>query len=160
MRGRCILYVEDDDNDIRLFHLVCAQVPLAAAIHTVRDGEEAIAYLEGEGPYANRARHPMPALVVTDLKMPKLDGFDLVEHIRHHPTLKSLVVIMLSSSALPPDVKHAYALGVNAFVTKPHQLPDLRKVVSFLNAWLQCNQFVPLEEIETSSGLSHAAARR
>jgi CheY-like chemotaxis protein len=91
---------------------------LTNPIHIVRDGEEAIAYLIGEGKYANRDEFPLPVLVLLDLKLPRRDGFEVLSWIRRQPGLRSLPVVVLTSSNEMRDVNRAYQLGANSFFVK------------------------------------------
>src|SRR6267378_1123057 len=116
---RLILLVEDREDDIALLRRAFDQALLTNPLQVLRDGEEAIAYLAGEGKYADRRQHPLPWLVLLDLKMPRVDGFEVVKWIRARPEFKSLVVIVLTASDQIRDVNHAYALGANSFMVKP-----------------------------------------
>jgi CheY-like chemotaxis protein len=88
-------------------------------IQVVGNGEEAVAYLSGVGEYSNRKDYPLPELILLDLKMPKMDGFEVLKWIRTHPDLFQLRVIVLTSSDDIRDVNHAYKLGANSFLVKP-----------------------------------------
>jgi CheY-like chemotaxis protein len=88
-------------------------------LQVVADGEKAIAYLKGQGSYRNRAEYPLPSLVLLDLKLPKLDGFEVLKWIRAEPGLRNLPVIVLTSSEQIRDVNRAYQLGANSFLVKP-----------------------------------------
>ena len=131
----CILQVEDDENDILLLEHACQQAELPPIFKIASDGQEAIEYLSGEGKFADRARYPIPRLVLLDLKMPRKDGFEVLEWIRRHPTLKWLVVIMFTSSAQPRDVNAAYELGVNSFIVKPSRVEERILFVRSLYQW-------------------------
>src|SRR5690349_4469321 len=98
-----ILIAEDDPNDRKL--LALAGFDEIAALVLVQDGEEVIDYLEGKGQFANRREHPLPDLVVLDLKMPLMDGLEVLEWIRLHSPYPSLPVVLLSGSGLPKDVE-------------------------------------------------------
>jgi CheY-like chemotaxis protein len=115
---RTLLLVEDDPQDAwfteRAFPNVCPEVALAWA----PDGEIARLYLSGEGEFADRSRHPFPALVLLDLKLPKIDGLELLAWIRGHPVFLALPVVVLTSSELPKDVARASELGVLEYHVK------------------------------------------
>src|SRR5207247_4982072 len=87
-------------------------------IQIVRNGDEAIAYLKGEGQYANRAEYPLPGLLLLDLKMPGKDGFDVLRWIRQQPGVSELRIVVLTSSDEIRDVNQAYQLGANSFLFK------------------------------------------
>src|SRR5215470_8505875 len=140
-----VLIAEDDPSDVfllkRAFQL--AQVP--ATLHFVRDGQEAIDYLEGENDYKDRQAHPLPDLLLLDLKMPKLNGFDVLSWLRRQPGLKRLLVTVLTSSDQPQDINRAYDLGANSYLLKPHSSHELSDLVKRVQKyWLEVNQS-PLE---------------
>ena len=127
-----ILVVEDDPNDLFFLKRALSAVRANCLMQAVGDGAEAIDYLRGVDDYADRRRFPMPALILMDLKMPRVDGFEFLGWLRGEPDLKMIPVVVLSSSNLPHDVKRAYELGANSFVVKaqdcttlPHTLKTL-----------------------------------
>lgn len=132
-----ILFVEDDENDAFLVLTALSKAGVENPVVHVVNGEEALSYLAGTGPYADRAAHPFPCLVVTDLKMPRLSGFDLLS--RAKPILDSthLPVVVLSSSASESDKERSLQLGAQAYFTKP---PDFNGLVRLANelkqSWL------------------------
>jgi CheY-like chemotaxis protein len=123
-----ILLVEDEPDDVffveRAFHTADIKHPL----FTVGDGQEAIHYLSGKGKYADRAAYSLPQLVLADLKMPRLTGFDLIEWMRKDEQCRLVPIIILSSSGLPADVNRAYALGANAYMVKPAEARALERL--------------------------------
>jgi CheY-like chemotaxis protein len=114
-----ILLVEDTENDILITQRAFTKASLLNPLQIVRSGEEAIEYLKGEGRYANRNEFPLPDLVLLDLKMPGISGFDVLRWIRKQPTLGLLRVIVLTTSDDIRDVNLAYQLGANSFIIKP-----------------------------------------
>ena len=114
-----ILLVEDRQDDILLVRRAFRKAGVPNPIEAVNDGEEAMAYLLGIGQYADRARFPFPTLVLLDLKMMKMNGFETLRWIRSLPAFKSLRVIVLTSSEDIFDVNKAYELGANSFLVKP-----------------------------------------
>ena len=106
-------------------------------VQSVRSGEEAVAYLSGEGKYANRTEYPLPVLVLLDLKMPGMDGFEFLTWIRQQEGIRGLPVVVLTSSSELADVNRAYKLGANSFFVKEHDfqgLVDFTKL--FQSHWL------------------------
>src|SRR5437868_1652779 len=103
-----ILLVDDDPNDVMLIQRAFQKAGLRNNLKVARDGEEAVQYLTGEGSFADRQKSPMPFLVLLDLKMPGMDGFDVLSWIRREPELKRLLVVVLTSSNLQSDVDRAY----------------------------------------------------
>ena len=97
------MLVDDDDNDILLMRHAFASADLQNPPAILRDGEEAIHYLEGAGQFCDRSRHPIPCMILVDFKMPKVDGIELTQWIRRNPLFKKLIVIMISSSGLHAD---------------------------------------------------------
>jgi len=138
MRGRShILLAEDRDDDILLIRRAFARAYVSNPLQIVRDGEGAIAYLKGEGQYANRVEYPMPDLLLLDLKMPRVDGFEVLKWIRQQPDLSSLRVIVLTASESIRDVNIAYRLGANSYLVKPLDFQHFVEMNSFLNGyWL------------------------
>jgi CheY-like chemotaxis protein len=113
-----ILVVEDREDDILLMRRAFDRASVSNPIQVVRDGEEAIAYLIGEGQYANRDEYPLPVLVLLDLKLPRKDGFEVLSWIRSEPGICGLPVVVLTSSNQIRDVNRAYQLGANSFFVK------------------------------------------
>src|SRR6267378_6048415 len=136
-----ILLAEDREDDVFLIRksLISAGIPYP--VHAVKDGEEAIAYLKGEGRYSNRDEYPLPDLLLLDLKMPRVDGFDVLKWIRQQPGLSSLRVVVLTSSEDIRDVNVAYKLGANSFMVKPMDFQDVVHMSQFLSKyWLQLSK--------------------
>jgi CheY-like chemotaxis protein len=126
-----ILLAEDRDDDVILIRRAFKKANILNPLHVVGDGEEAIAYLKGEGQYANRAEYPLPDLLLLDLKMPRQSGFEVLSWIRQEPHLSGLRVVVLTSSDEIRDVNRAYQLGANSFLVKP---VDFEQFVSVLHA--------------------------
>ncbi len=113
-----ILLVEDNPKDIELTLAALEQAQLANAVVIARDGAEALDYLYGRGQYAGRNMTD-PAVVLLDLKLPKIDGLEVLEKIKNDPSMRHTPVVMLTSSREESDLVKSYSLGVNAFVVKP-----------------------------------------
>jgi len=114
-----VLLVEDDLNDIFLVKRAFKKAYIPNPLQVVTDGVEAIHYLQGDGKYADRHLHPLPHLVVMDIKMPRKTGFEVLDWIKRDGLLKRIPVIIVSSSDQPNDINHAYELGANAYMIKP-----------------------------------------
>jgi CheY-like chemotaxis protein len=141
LNNRYILLVEDDENDVVLLQRAFQKGGMREAIKTVRDGQQAIAYLRGEGAYADRERFPMPFLVLLDLRMPRTDGFEVLQWIRSEPELKRLLVVVLTSSNLQSDVDRAYELGANSYLVKPVGFEEMSNLVQRFDAyWSEINR--------------------
>jgi CheY-like chemotaxis protein len=113
-----ILLVEDNPNDVELTLLALERSNLANEVITVRDGAEALDYLCRRGAYQDRDTGN-PAVILLDLKLPKVDGLQVLQRVKGDPLLRSIPVVMLTSSREEPDLQRAYQLGVNAYVVKP-----------------------------------------
>jgi CheY-like chemotaxis protein len=131
-----ILAAEDDPNDLELLRHVVAENGVAVNFQSADDGEQLIHYLRGEGKFADRDRHPIPDIVVLDLKMPRMNGFEVLQWLRQEPGLARIPTIVLSGSGLESDIEEAYRLGANTYFTKPGQLAELRKIIgSLIDYW-------------------------
>ena len=132
-----VLHVDDDPNDILLLQAATRKASLEFILHNVEDGEQAIAYLSGEGIYADRKRFQIPALILLDLKMPRLTGFEILKWVRARPGLGKLPVVVLSGSELKEDILRAYSTGANSYLVKPLGFDALVGLVKNLHsAWL------------------------
>jgi CheY-like chemotaxis protein len=123
-----ILLVEDNRNDVELTLSALAESHLTNEVVVTRDGAEALDYLYRRGAYGSRAAGN-PAVVLLDLKLPKVDGLEVLERVRAEPALKTLPVVMLTSSREEQDVVHSYNLGVNAYVVKPVDFHDFIEAI-------------------------------
>jgi two-component system response regulator len=134
-----ILLVEDDENDAFFLERAMHKIGMANPVRNVRDGQEAINYLQGAGKFGQRAEFPLPGLILLDLKLPFVMGLDVLKWIRQSPEL-SPIVIILSSSADPTDIAAAYRLGANAYLVKPSAASKLEGMVRAINDfWLLHN---------------------
>lgn len=130
------LYVEDTDNDVYLVRKAIAKAALPIQLHNVRDGEELIRYLEGKGIFSERQHYPLPTILLLDLKMPKKDGFEVLNWVRQQPQLKRMIVIVFTASNRQEDVDRSHELGANAVLVKPGTLVDLVAMLEQIHAWL------------------------
>ena len=138
-----ILLVEDSANDVALTLAALEETNLANEVDVVRDGQQALDYLQRTGPYADRPEGN-PAVVLLDLKLPKVDGLEVLAHVKGNPALKTVPVVMLTSSREEPDLARSYGLGVNAYVVKPVAFPDFVSALKELGLfWAVVNQPPP-----------------
>ena len=136
-----ILLAEDGENDVLMFQRAFRDFGVESVVQVVSDGEQAIEYLKGEGKYANRAEYPLPTLLLLDLKMPRKNGFEVLEWVRHEPGLRGLLIVVLTTSERIADINRAYQLGANSFLTKPLDLNEFRVMVESLRTyWLAFNR--------------------
>jgi len=140
-RSKRVLIAEDDPSDVFLLERAFQAAGIPASLHFVRDGQEAIDYLGGEADYSDRTAYPLPDLMLLDLKMPRLNGFDVLEWLRKQPGLKRLLVTILTSSDQSTDINRAYDLGANSYLLKPHRSDQLTELVQRVEGyWLDLNQ--------------------
>ena len=138
-----ILLVEDSANDVALTLAALEETNLANEVDVVRDGQQALDYLRREGPWSERPEGS-PAVVLLDLKLPKVDGLQVLAHIKSNPLLKTVPVVMLTSSREERDLARSYGLGVNAYVVKPVAFPDFVCALKELGLfWAVVNQPPP-----------------
>ena len=136
-----VLLVEDREDDILLIQKAFAQAALSNAVHIVRDGEQAIQYINGDGAYADRATFPLPQIMLLDLKLPRVDGFEVLRWLRAQPELDHIIVLVLTLSNDIRDVTRAYKLGANSFMVKPTDFQDVTGMISLLKGyWLLGNK--------------------
>ena len=136
-----LLLVEDNEDDIVLIEEAFAEAKLMNVIFTVRDGEEALAYLRQEGPY-NRMRRP--GLVLLDINMPKMNGFEVLQAMKADPLLHSLPVVMLTTSDRDDDIVRSYTNGACSYIRKPMSLGQFIQVVKdFALYWTMVSQIPP-----------------
>lgn len=140
---RRILLAEDDPNDVELTLTVLGDHNLANEVDVVRDGEQALDYLRRRGAWAARPSIN-PALLLLDLKMPKLDGLDVLREIKGDPALCTIPVVILTSSREEQDLVRSYRLGVNAYVVKPVGFAEFVEAVRQIGIfWAVINQAPP-----------------
>jgi CheY-like chemotaxis protein len=127
-----ILLVDDNPHDVVLIRLAFRKVGIIDTIQLVKDGGEAIRYVQGEGLYADRIHYPPPTLLLLDLKMPGANGFEVLKWIRAQEHLDSLVVVVMSGSRDDADIQRAYELGANSYLIKPTKFEDLVRMMESL----------------------------
>lgn len=140
---RKILLVEDNANDVELTLAALNEYHLVNDVDVVRDGEEALDYLYKRGKYEDRTTDN-PAVVLLDLKLPKVDGLEVLEKIKADDGLKTVPVVMLTSSREEQDLVRSYQLGVNAYVVKPVEFGEFMNALKELGLfWAVINQLPP-----------------
>jgi CheY-like chemotaxis protein len=136
-----ILLVEDNPDDVFFLKRAFNSTSVTAPLVVVSDGGTAIDYLSGAGAYKDRADHPLPALMLLDLNLPRVSGFDVLAWLRAQPALKRLPVVVLTSSKQDSDIQRAYDLGVNSYVVKPSGLKEIAEVARQIeDYWLKVNR--------------------
>ncbi|MEW6367595.1 MAG: response regulator [Acidobacteriota bacterium] len=136
-----ILLVEDDPNDVELTLHAFRSHHLANRIQVTRDGAEAIEYLFGTGAFDGRSVSDVPKVILLDLKLPKVDGLEVLRRIKADPRTRAIPVVVLSSSREEQDVARAYELGVNSYIVKPVDFDKFTEAVRQLGLyWLLLNQ--------------------
>jgi CheY-like chemotaxis protein len=134
-----LLVIDDDPNDQLFIKTALRENGVTDRIFCLSSGQDALAYLNGDGKYANRQEYPFPSGIITDLKMPLVDGFGVLEHIQANPHWRITPTVVLSASADTDDIQKAYQLGVNSFLIKPHEYAALRSLLKlFYDYWAAC----------------------
>jgi CheY-like chemotaxis protein len=140
---KTILIAEDNPQDVELTIEALAEHNLANQVVSVKDGVEAMEYLNYQGQYKNR-KTGNPAVLLLDIKMPRMDGIEVLTAIRGNEKLKMIPIVMLTSSREEPDLKKCYALGVNAYVVKPVNFKDFMDAVKHIGVfWALLNEQPP-----------------
>ncbi len=136
---------DDDPDDRELAAEALREAHLANELRTVEDGIELIAYLRHEGAYADPASAPRPGIILLDLNMPRMDGREALAVIKADPLLREIPVIVMTTSDAEVDIKHAYAVGANSYVTKPVTFAELVERVQQLGRyWLEIVELPPV----------------
>jgi CheY-like chemotaxis protein len=136
-----ILLAEDEEDYVLLIQRAFAQAKIPNPLHVVWNGQESIAYLKGQGKYANREEYPLPDLFLLDLKMPRVNGFEVLKWVRSEPGLAPLRVLVLTSSEDLRDVNEAYKLGANSFLVKPLDFQDFTQLSRLIrDFWLKASK--------------------
>src|SRR4051795_724476 len=136
-----ILLVEDNPNDVELALHSLKQHNLANRVQVARDGAEALDFIFGTGPYAGRRLHDGPMVVLLDLKLPLVDGLDVLRRVKADPHTRALPVVVLTSSREERDIVESYQLGVNSYIVKPVDFDKFVETVHSLGYyWLLLNE--------------------
>ncbi len=137
LRNSAILLVEDDEADTELLRRAFRKACIANPLLDVKDGQAAIRYLCGDGAYVDRTRYPIPFLILLDLRLPRLSGFEVLEWIRDQRDLVELIIVVLTTSDHVRDVTHAHQLGANSYLVKPGNFAELVEMVKGIKGrWL------------------------
>ncbi len=132
-----ILLVEDDEDDITITKRALAKAKISNPLYVVRDGEEALEFLNHTGRYADPGQAPKPGLVLLDLNMPKLDGYDVLDRIKKDPDLQCIPVVVLTTSDEDADMLGCYDRGANTYITKPVDFNSfMQAVITIGTYWL------------------------
>jgi len=151
--GGVILLVEDREEDVILLRRAFTKANFLNPIQVVSEGDEAIAYLQGAGKYADRSEYPLPKLVLLDLKMPRKDGFEVLQWIRQQPGLSAIRVVVLTASDTVRDVNRAYQLGANSFLTKPVDFAQFAEMTLNLKGyWLWLSREPQIGQLPPEQG--------
>jgi len=146
MEKKVILLVEDNPSDIGLTKRAFEKNRIQNTLVVAEDGQEALDYLFGAGAYAGRDTSVMPAVILLDLKLPKVDGLEALKHIRSHPLTKRVPVVILTSSREDQDVAMSYDLGANSYIRKPVDFQQFAGAVRTLDLyWVVLNEPPPLK---------------
>jgi len=149
------LLVEDEDNDAYLFEFAFRNLTDKIFIRRVKDGVEAIDYIQGKGDFTDRQKYPLPKVIILDLILPRVDGFEFLRWLRRGcPGDLSLIpVIVLSVTNIDSEVKKAYAFGANAFMHKPIELDTFRKKIEAIGVYW--SEYVEAPEVSQASQQFH-----
>jgi CheY-like chemotaxis protein len=136
-----ILHVENDADDVFLTQRAFKKAGHLSPIASVENGEQAVAYLSGDGKFANRDDYPHPAVILLDWNMPLMSGADFLRWLRAQKTLRRVPVVVLTSSNNDADMREAYELGANGFIVKPRSNDSFQEMaLVFTTYWLQWNR--------------------
>jgi CheY-like chemotaxis protein len=142
MAQKTVLLVEDDPADARLIQRAFDRTEIAAVVLRLQNGDDAVAYLQGTPPYDNRIMHPLPHIVMLDIKLPRRSGLEVLQWIRNRrDDLRLIPVVMLTSSRHSVDINRAYNLGANSYLAKPESAEQLLLLVAAVKKyWLTINE--------------------
>ncbi|HZU30115.1 MAG TPA: response regulator [Candidatus Angelobacter sp.] len=138
---KTILLVEDNPVDVMLMRRAMAKLDTVSDLRTVSDGQAAIDYLSGLGPYADRSSYPVPYVMVLDLKLPRKNGFEVLDWLRANSTYSHLPVVILTSSREDQDLRKAYLAGANSYFLKTPDAEELNRMAQIIHEyWIGYNR--------------------
>ena len=136
-----ILVVEDEDDDVALLKRAFRKAGMVNPVTFIADGDAAVDYLAAQGAFADRAAHPLPGLILLDLKLPRKSGLDVLEWRSGQPEVRRIPVVVLTSSRQSRDLERAYDLGANSYLVKPVEFGDLLAMITALKLyWIEFNE--------------------
>ena len=144
-----LLVVEDSEDDIFFIERIFKQIGARCDLQFVRDGVEAVDYLAGRDKFADRSKYPLPTIILMDLKMPRMNGFEVLEWIQRQPEIKLIPTVVITSSTLQEDVTRAYRLGANAVMNKPVDKESLTQMLKTFHIYW--TDFVEMPEVKAAS---------
>ena len=146
-----ILLVEDNPDHVEITIRALKSCGCVGGIDVVTDGDQAINYLHGRCDYADREKFPIPDLILLDIKLPKVDGIEVLRQIKHDPVLKIIPVIILTTSASDRDITDAYTEGANSYISKPVSFKKfIAKITDLGLCWADTNTLPSANEEETN----------
>ena len=158
--GAVILLVEDREDDVILTQKALSTAKIRNPLKVVSDGQEAIHYLEGRGKFANRTEYPIPDLMLLDISMPNRDGFTVLTWVRAHPGLKTLRIVMLTTSDESSDIDAAYLLGANSYLVKPADFDAYVKTIGIaVRFWVEDSRAPSLNRDPAPAEISELKTR-
>ncbi len=139
-----ILIIEDNLDDAELAIRALKKSHLANSIVHLTDGVEALDFIFGTGSYTGRNIHHLPKVILLDLKMPRINGIEVLQRVKADPIMKAIPVVVLTSSAEDPDIKRCYELGANSYIVKPVEFENFSKTISDIGLyWMVVNRISP-----------------
>lgn len=130
-----ILIAEDYADDVLMLEIALRKAGIANSIHAVGDGEEAMAYFAGQGAYADRNQFPLPGVLFLDLRLPRRNGFEVLQWLRSRAEFKDLLIVILTGARETRYVQHAYQLGANSFIVKPCHLSNICTLILYFGKY-------------------------
>lgn len=146
-----LLIVEDNEDDIFFMERIFKQMGARCDFRFARDGVEAVDYLSGKGQFEDRVKHPLPTIILMDLKMPRMNGFEVLEWMQKQPEIKLIPTIVVTSSTMQEDVTRAYRAGANAVMNKPVDKDSLLQMLKTFH--LYWTDYVEMPEVKAAQAL-------
>ena len=154
-RSCTILIVDDDENDIFFVKRAFTEINVHCTFQVMKNGQDTIDYLAGLGVYADRRKYPLPMMILMDLKMPIMDGFQVLAWLRAREGIKVIPTVVFSSSDLPQDITRAYELGANSFMTKSVTYDGLLvKLQTLSQYWLEHCKHPQVADADSASAVA------